>query len=160
MHVGIWRILAEDEMSEALTMSGSRENVEDKCKFVQDVSALVIRHFRKGCLCSVRSRTFALLVARAFEVIDGVDGDTDVKSLSKTLLSFLSCLRTLVRTLVQLDNFEGDEEGSSSDGTLCKHFYEWILILVNTTAQHISNYVSFKSRRQPNPLVMSKMAFH
>ena len=123
-------------------MAGIRENEEAKCKFVQDVSALVIRHFRKGCLCSVRSRTFALLVARAVEVIDGVDADTDVASLSKTLLSFLSCLRTLVRTLVQLDNFEGEEEGSRSDGTLCKHYYDWILILVNALSETYSKTFS------------------
>jgi hypothetical protein len=109
-------------------MAEKQENFEENCKFVKEVSALILRHFRKGCLCPIQTKTFAKLLSKSFEIIDGV-GD-DVSAVSKTLLSFLSCLRTLVRTLIQVDNFEGEEEGSSLDGTLCRHFYDWILILV------------------------------
>ena len=108
----------------------SPNDQEQNFKFVQEVSALILRQFRKGCLCNIESKTFAKFLANAFQAINDVRDDADVAKAEKTFLSFLSCLRKLVRTLVHVDNFEGEDEGSSHEGTLCKNYFDWILILV------------------------------
>ena len=118
-----------------------RSELSEKCQFIQDVSALILKQFRTGCLCSIHSRSFARLVGNSFDLINNdISGNPNPefeKLLTKTFLSFLSCLRTLLRTLVRVDSFEceEDDDDSTSDGTLCKHFHEWILILVRERLQ-------------------------
>ena len=149
-------------MAEAATPS----DLSEKCKFIQDVSALILKQFRKGCLCSIQTRSFAQLVAKSFDIInndisnvfkstqnndisdDSVSTQNVETLLTKTLLSFLSCLRTLLRTLVQLDSLESgdgdcDEDDSTSEGTVCKHFHEWILILVIDFSFFVNKYLTY-----------------
>ena len=111
-------------------------DLHQMCKFIQEVSAIILKQFRKGCLCTIHTNSFVRLVKNSFEIINSEysgkkqDPETE-KVLTKTFLSFVSCLRTLIKTLVQLDTF--DSEDSGSDATLCKQFHEWILILVRSS---------------------------
>jgi hypothetical protein len=110
--------------------------IEKTCKTIQNVSAIILKQLRKGCLCSVHSLTFAKLVKKSFEIInndfpDNLDPESQ-KHVTKTLLSFFSCLRTLIKVLIQLEDSQESEDSTSDGPTLCKQFHEWILILVRS----------------------------
>jgi hypothetical protein len=57
-------------------------DVDSKCRFIQSVSALIIRHFRKGCLCPVPSKAFAQLLAATFDLVRNANVDDQVSILS------------------------------------------------------------------------------
>jgi len=111
-------------------------DLEKTCQSIQDVSAIVLKQFRKGCLCSIQSLTFAKLVKKSFEIINNdisENLDPEIhKHLEKTLLSFLSCLRALIKALILLDDSQESEDSTSDGPTLCKQYHEWILILVRS----------------------------
>ena len=112
-------------------------DLEKTCKSIQDVAAIILKQFRKGCLCSIHSLTFAKLVKKSFEIINNDYSENfeheSQKHVEKTLLSFLSCLRTLIKALIQLDDSQESEDSTSDGPTLCKQYHEWILILVRSS---------------------------
>lgn len=102
-------------------------------KSIRDISALVIKQLRVGCLCSIHSNSFGVLLRLTFEIIHRSDfhllsGLVQVET-SKALLAALSCLRKLVQAYVKFDVPENDDE--QEEGTICKQLLEWILLLVS-----------------------------
>jgi hypothetical protein len=101
-------------------------------KSIRDKSALILRQLRIGCLCSIHSNSFALLLRQTFEIIQRSNLQL-LESLkqvdtSKALLSAFSCLRKLVQYYIRFDGPENEDEDG---GTICKQLHEWILLLVS-----------------------------
>jgi len=112
-------------------MSASEE-IDLRVRSIRGISSLITRQLREGCLCSIHSNSFGLLLGRTFEQVHTSDlrvlSQADQVETSKALLAAFSCLKRLVQVYMKFDVPEDEED--ETERTICKQLHEWILVMV------------------------------